>query len=330
MKCSHLSSRKGFTLVELLVVIAIIGVLVALLLPAVQAAREAARRSQCSNNLKQLGLALHNFHDTFNKLPVGMYDDDNKNFCWRTWILPYVEQGPLYDNMVAQGLYVPPNMGGSTNTGGNIDTISGHEVNQITNLSNLCKTKVAVYTCPSDILPAFDNDGYGKANYCGNQGFRAGATGDYDGCAKAASNGSIQSGVLTMTNNNADNFCYNLAALTDGTSNTIMAGEVTESANVSAANTGDGRFPIWAAGNNNGGCNGPANSGAVLRYVDTMYYINMPKNLAESNAAFGSKHPNGAQFVLGDASVRFIPQTIDTLVYRAAGTRNGGESLQLP
>ena len=79
-------------------VIAIIGVLVALLLPAVQAAREAARRSNCSNNLKQLGIGIHNFHDTYKKLPLGMHDDDGDSFCWRTWILPFIERRPVrYD-----------------------------------------------------------------------------------------------------------------------------------------------------------------------------------------------------------------------------------------
>src|SRR3954464_9087927 len=106
------NNRLGFTLIELLVVVAIIAVLIALLLPAVQAAREAARRSQCQNNLKQLGLALHNFHDTNKKLPVGEHNDDNNSYSWRVWILPFIEQGPLYNQMISNGLWVPPNMGG--------------------------------------------------------------------------------------------------------------------------------------------------------------------------------------------------------------------------
>lgn len=102
-KSSHVLLRKGFTLVELLVVIAIIGILIALLLPAVQAAREAARRSQCTNNLKQLGLAIHNFHDVNNVFPIGQPDDDNDNYAWGAYILPYVEQKQMYDTLVSGG-----------------------------------------------------------------------------------------------------------------------------------------------------------------------------------------------------------------------------------
>jgi prepilin-type N-terminal cleavage/methylation domain-containing protein len=316
-------TRTAFTLVELLVVIAIIGVLVALLLPAVQAAREAARRTQCSNNLKQLGLALHNFHDTYNKLPVGTHDDDNRSFCWRTWILPYVEQTSLYNQMTQNGLWVPPQMGGADN-GVNVDSVPSSEVAGVSVLSNLAKTKLSFFMCPSDVLPEKDNDGYYKANYCGNMGP---VVGNITSCASAK--GSIQDGVLLMANDNTLTWTTSLAAMIDGTSNTIMAGEVSVTENVKAASTGDGRYPIWAGGNNNGSCNGLVGAGATVRFVDVNYFINR-KVGAESNSSFGSKHPGGAQFVLGDASVRLLTENIDTLVYRAAGTRNGGEALMLP
>jgi prepilin-type N-terminal cleavage/methylation domain-containing protein len=89
--------RRGFTLIELLVVIAIIAVLIALLLPAVQQAREAARRSQCKNNMKQLGLAMHNYHDTLTVFPMGVLTDDRPN--WRVFLLPYLDQAPLYNTL---------------------------------------------------------------------------------------------------------------------------------------------------------------------------------------------------------------------------------------
>lgn len=319
-------SRKGFTLVELLVVIAIIGVLVALLLPAVQAAREAARRTQCSNNLKQLGLALHNFHDTYNQLPVGTHDDDNRSYCWRTWILPFVEQSNLYNQLVQDGMWVPPNMGGGPNgiPSLNVDTVAKSEVTGAT--ASIIQVKLGFMTCPSDTLPEKDNDGYFKTNYVGSMGP---VVGDITKCASSDATGAYQQGVLLMSNQNNDTWITKLATLTDGTSNTIMAGEVSETANINKGTASDGRFPIWPGGNNNGSCNGLQGAGATLRFIDTAYFINR-KTGNESNSSFGSKHPGGAQFVLGDASVRFITESIATNIWRAAGTRDGGESEQLP
>lgn len=325
--------RRAFTLVELLVVIAIIGVLVALLLPAVQAAREAARRSQCSNNLKQLGIASHMFHDTFHKFPVGTHDDDNRSFCWRTWILPYVEQKAMYDQLIAAGMWVPPQMGGGSNNG-NVDSINGSEVDDVAMFKTLGATKLSFYNCPSDVLPEHDNDGYAKASYCGNMGpvlatpVAGGAVlGSATGCASFK--GLTQRGVFLMANDNSFTWTTNMAAMIDGTSNTIMIGEVSETLNINSKRPNDSRFPIWMGGNNNGGCSGTANAGATLRHIDLAYYINRRVG-AESDSSFGSKHPGGAQFVLGDASVRFVTANIDTVVWYAAGTRDGGESYQLP
>jgi prepilin-type N-terminal cleavage/methylation domain-containing protein len=320
-----LRGRSAFTLVELLVVIAIIGVLVALLLPAVQAAREAARRTQCSNNLKQVGLALHNFHDTYNKLPVGTHDDDNRSFSWRTWILPYMEQTPLYNQMTQAGMWTPPNMGDGAN-GVNVDTIAASEIAGVSAISDLCKTKLGFYTCPSDTLPEKDNDGYYKTNYCGSMGP---VVGTITTCASGDARGDAQQGVLLMSNNNDNTWTSSLAKMIDGTSNTIMAGEVSETANIHKGTPSARAYPIWAGGNNNGSCNGLAGAGSTLRFVDVAYFINR-KTGVESDSSFGSKHPGGAQFVLGDASVRFITDSIDSATWRAAGTRDNGEALMLP
>jgi len=136
MQMRYLLRRRGFTLVELLVVIAIIGVLIALLLPAVQQAREAARRMQCQNNLKQLGLSLHNYHDTFGKFPAGRYEDGNvsSQLGWGTMILPFLEQSALFDSIQAHG--------GMT-TSSTWDTVA--DVRDID-----AKVVLEAFLCPSD------------------------------------------------------------------------------------------------------------------------------------------------------------------------------------
>ncbi|PQO41479.1 DUF1559 domain-containing protein [Blastopirellula marina] len=150
--------RRGFTLVELLVVIAIIGVLIALLLPAVQQAREAARRNACSNNLKQIGLALHNHHDVLQKFPPGFVATTapNSTYGWATYILPYMEQNNIYE-----------------------------AIGDPTSVLDASVTKagavIGAYQCPSSILPEKHDDGYARSNYVGNGGRSNGTGNDYDG-----------------------------------------------------------------------------------------------------------------------------------------------------
>lgn len=330
MSKTSLSSRRGFTLIELLVVIAIIAILIALLLPAVQQAREAARRTQCRNNLKQFGLALHNFHDTYNVFPTGMSDDDNNNWGWGTAILPELDQGPLYNLLVADTNYfyrVPVNSSGYLNQTSSIDNVLFDNAEGVNaDAGNGAALRVlAAFVCPSDTLPAKDNNGFGKSNYLGNLGTEI--TTD---CTNAANNGPRLTGAIFRSGNNNDTWWTKMRDFTDGTSNTALLGEVSVSANVSPSNTGDGNFPLWAGGNNNAGCNGRTSIGGHLRIMDNVvnaggqgvYRIN-----GGSDQGFGSRHTGGAHFLLCDGSVKFISENIDLTLYRGIGTRAGGETL---
>ncbi|MCC9608543.1 DUF1559 domain-containing protein [Blastopirellula sp. JC732] len=336
--------RSGFTLVELLVVIAIIGVLIALLLPAVQQAREAARRMSCSNNLKQLGLAMHNFHDTYQYFPNGQTDDDNDSFGFGFHLLPQLELGNLHDQITSY-----------TGTGGEkvvlmirpgrhklsapcTDAVNIDTCNQWSRNRNgawdapLRASALDAFICPSDILPRQDDEGNGKSNYLGNMGWemRDGVLHDgsnyYYGCAQFS--GSRQNGVLLFDNENNNTFMTNFAQITDGSSNTVAIGEVTATYRATPQVTNDCRFPIWAGGNG-GGCNGRCIS-ANLRIMDTAYYINRKDNTDESDQSFGSQHPGGAQFLFCDGSVHFVPETVNLSVYRAIGSRNDGVPVTLP
>ncbi|HEX4611590.1 MAG TPA: DUF1559 domain-containing protein [Urbifossiella sp.] len=333
-------TRRGFTLIELLVVIAIIAILIGLLLPAVQKVREAASRSKCTNNLKQFGVALQAYHDTYQKVPVGMFNDDNTNWGWGTAVLPYVEQGPIYNLLQADNTYfmifIP---GGGLNTAKNLsgNNADGNNTAGIVNTNaggGVAKSVLSVFMCPSDVWPTTTQNGYGKSNYMANMGSDI-PNGSYANWT--VPNGGTETGILVQSNDNNYTWPQPIASVTDGTSNTVIVGEASGqklSSNnmfgISATNT----FPIWAGGN-------PANSGQGRQYnyfriMDANYPLNSQNTSGETNGAafmdraFNSQHTGGANFALCDGSVRFIANSIDAPTYRAAGTRNGGESLSLP
>jgi len=329
----RITSSAGFTLVELLVVIAIIGVLVALLLPAVQAAREAARRSSCSNNLKQIGIAMQNHHDTYGTFPPGMSDDDGRNLGWGTYILPFAEQGNVYDKIQANVGPAPQVLmpTGSTSISGGID---GWGSLQTSAHAAYTQQVLKGFLCPSTALPNKDDDGYGASSYVGNLGtsYNSAGTAVTMGCANGLQ-GRDQNGMLPYANQNGYCNTVRMADATDGTSSTFLVGEVGKSLNVNPTSLGHGAFPVWAGGNNDGGCNGWQTVGNHMRFADDVFNLALgtaQTPVAQSDAAFGSYHPAVAQFVLVDGSVHAIPRTIDTVVYSRLANRSDGQVVSPP
>ncbi|PQO44863.1 DUF1559 domain-containing protein [Blastopirellula marina] len=297
---TFLASRRAFTLVELLVVIAIIGVLVALLLPAVQQAREAARRMQCTNHLKQLALAMHNYHDTFQVFPQGMngtmqngYVDNPQEMTWMPLVLPFLEQGALHDSF------------------------------DFTITTSTCcgawptyDTVVPTLLCPSD--PA------GVKNT--QQGFH----GNYVLClGDTLYNPSTDPG---GTNRNGMFFPRSRTKFTnmqDGTSNTLMAGELLINPDTSSGHDLRGRYFNGREGSSLFTTLYPPNTTVGDTHP---YCINSPPHLpctAGSEYKFSSRsqHPGGVMVAMGDASCRFVAETINLKTWHYLGARNDGQTI---
>lgn len=337
-------SRSGFTLVELLVVIAIIGILVGLLLPAVQAAREAARRMQCSNNLKQIGLATHMYLDTYTqRFPAGSYHGTMGT--WLVTLLPFVEQTAL------RNLY--QNHGGveSFRTGGKR---YGHADNLV-----VTRQQMSVYTCPSDRVTASPSiiSGITFHNYVANYGNTTrGRLSPYgtnpDGSANVWGGAPFIEYIGPNTGNWANyyswihtdlgklKFVVKLGDIVDGTTNTVAFSECVQ------GSSGDlSGFAWWGGGAHfetllppntsqpdvvEQSCANPPqdklNPPCVVRAAASG---NVVTTGAETHAA-RSRHVGGVQAVMCDGSVHFISSSIDLFTWRSLGSAAGAEVASLP
>ncbi|RCS49372.1 DUF1559 domain-containing protein [Bremerella cremea] len=317
---------RGFTLVELLVVIAIIGVLISLLLPAVQQAREAARRMQCSNNLKQIGLALHNYHDTYRCFPAAFYRSDNPKLSsrygpgwgWGTMILPQLEQNSRFDNL----------------------PVSTANASDAASILQYSQPFIPAFRCPSapggnlnESLPSSSSyPAHGISTYkavFGTRNMQSTYSDDGD-CTFVAGScpGNYENGFF------GPNSKVKLRDITDGTTNTCMIGETPYGITGRKRDDKlvDYRASVWIGLTNNGSSS--AGSPSVYHMMSTLrgvqangyksqlYLIN-----GVSIYAFGSHHPGGAMFAMGDASVRFITETTEHSIVNNLGQRNDGNVL---
>ncbi len=305
-------SRSGFTLVELLVVIAIIGILIALLLPAVQSAREAARRMQCSNNLKQLGLALHVYHDVHKHLPItyGVGNNPSRR-NWIVGLLPHIEQQGIWDAMDM--------------------TVDGHTEPNLSLIAMVLPTVL----CPSDgdavePLPRTDASssvwntvsGFGLTSYAISAGDHMNGTGStgapYPPYQPYCRNGYTGGAVRGVSSRYG--WSCRFRDVTDGLSNTVFLGEIVP------------KWCIWQSW----GHQSFATTAWPINHRNAEYASGVlpsegsPSELNNDSLVFRSRHPGGAQFAFGDGSVHFLSETCDFETYQALSSRSGAEPVGIP
>ncbi len=305
MKTVHPARRSAFTLIELLVVIAIIAILIALLLPAVQQAREAARRSQCKNNLKQIGLALHNYHDTHRVFPPGHVLIPNgtsfsEQLTWPAFIWPQMEQTALYEKIN----FPDPRWGEA-----------GDAQQQ-----ELLGTVLPVFQCPSDGDSRFDHAYRSRNNYVSNTGI---------GALRKEMPASHNTGIFYQ------NSSVRMRDLTDGTSNTMGVSEI-----IKVRGTGRGRYRgVWnyPEGSHYQHDRTPNTSiadnlrNSMCESTDTedpdapcvgSYTAHSDRAIIMSAR---SRHAGGVHGLMMDGAVRFVGESISLITWQALGTPNGNE-----
>ena len=333
MHINKMKNHYGFTLVELLVVIAIIGMLIAMLLPAVQAAREAARRMQCTNHLRQSGIASHNYHDIHQELPAESHFDPEKNFVdddkideahtsFRARLLPFIEQTVIQDML-----------------------------EEIDNIEDLALFPVPVFYCPSNSKRLVDLPGYAMDRYAAHYYGVAGAIGrdpsgkfyPTDPRQKNVAVGRSILGPFANTGTIIIGGKVPFSSITDGLSNTFLLGEISwtnygahynwvrgtvisNPAGITALASSKGmahRFPI-NAGKTNESLDIALEEGE--NGEDKIYTVPL-RGMAAGHgvSGFGSNHTGGANFVYTDGSVRFVSETTETTLLMYLSTRNGRE-----
>ena len=343
----HKIRRNAFTLIELLVVIAIIAILIALLVPAVQKVREAAARLQCTNNLKQIGLGLHQYHDAYKQFPPGYIDgntdpsstpdnDVGPGWGWASFLLPYLDQGNLYSQI---------NFKVGVGVGVNVQ---------------VSQTQLAVFQCPSDGIqqnvPIYDSSftnpiaTVAHGNYVGCNGWVecfGNAGGNYQ---PSSDGGAAQDGDGAQTGTGwAGNGLFyrnsqiKIAHVTDGLSNTIVVGErcAAHSPSTWTGAVTKGRCPAWMAtqgwtapytlpslapntGNGTAYDNADYNEALVLAHGNRTHVPNADHPNFDPDT-FWSMHPGGANHLFGDGSVHFLSSSINPTTYQWMCTIAGGE-----
>jgi prepilin-type N-terminal cleavage/methylation domain-containing protein/prepilin-type processing-associated H-X9-DG protein len=341
-------SRRGFTLIELLVVIAIIGVLIALLLPAVQSAREAARRAQCTNNLKQLGIAVHNYLDTNQVIPpsgawYGAPTNTEQDYSMKVRLLPYMEQQPLYN---ANNFDFAPSCY-KTDNREPTDHLGAQPVN-----ATVTATKINAFLCPSD-----PNPGQTGSFITLNSVPFIGATSNYANNlgTERRYNGSIMSGPAWFLGGHSQvGIIVSLATITDGTSSTSIFSEVlkgTSGRNAKGLNM-SWTSTISALGANSAAANpNLADSQACQASTTTQwdykgeywtqcdsgrgggyFHINPPNKKAcnagspwDGFVGASSQHSGGVNVLMLDGTVKFVKESVNYPAWTALGTSAGGE-----